>query len=87
VMYSFSMILLFELRPRMSRFVFYANTAVLHLVVVSYAVTFFTNSDYKQVAQKFCLLGLLLVMERMATIAPEGFEWRSVLAALRRSSK
>jgi len=87
VMYFFAILLLFELRPRISRWVFLANVTLLHAVVLTYAVAFFANSDHKQLAQKLCILGLLLVMERMVTIAPEGFEWRSVFEALRRSSK
>lgn len=87
VMYFFAVILLFELRPRLSRAVFSTNILLLHVVVLTYAAAFFANSDYKQMAQKFCILGLLIVMERMVTIAPEGIEWRSVLESLRRSTK
>ncbi len=87
VMYFFAVILLFELRPRISRWVFFANITLLHAVVLTYAAAFFADSDHKQLAQKFCILGLLLVMERMVTVAPEGFEWRSAFGAVRRSSK
>ena len=87
VMYFFSMILLMELRQRIHRLIFLGSLALLHTVVLTYAVTFFANSDSKQLAQKLCLLGLLLVMERMVTIAPESVEWRTALAIWRRSAK
>ena len=85
VMYFFSMILLIELRSCIRRSVFSGQIALLHAAVLTYAATFIANSDSKQLAQKLCILGLLLVMGRMITIAPEGFEWRSTLARLRRS--
>ncbi len=84
VTYFFAMIFLLELRPRIPAFVFYANMIILQTSVLTYAAAYFTDSSHDKIAQKFCVVGLLLVMERAVTIAPEGFEWRAVVEAIRK---
>jgi len=84
VTYFFAMIFLLELRPRIPAFVFYANMIILQTSVLTYTAAYFADSSYDKIAQKFCVVGLLLVMERAVTIAPEGFEWRAVVEAIRK---
>jgi|GEM_PF-1709901 len=84
VTYFFGTIFLLELRPRIPAFTFYANMVILQTSVLTYATAFFADSSYNKMAQKLCVVGLLLVMERAVTIAPEGFEWRAVFEAIRK---
>jgi hypothetical protein len=83
--YLFALSLLVELKMRVPPRVFYVNGGILHAAVLTYAAAFLANSDLKQFAQKLCLAGLLVVMQRLVTIAPEGYEWRSSFARLQRS--
>jgi len=83
VTYFFGVFFLIELRPTLSPLVFYVNMLFLQSAVLTYAVTFFSNSTLKQAAQKFCVLALLLVVEKASTIAPEGYEWKTALQAHR----
>jgi len=84
VIYFLAMIFLLELRPAVPIFVFYVNMIILQSVVSTYAAAFFVNWTYTQVTQKFCVVGLLLVMEKVVTIAPEGFEWRAAIQSIPR---
>jgi len=84
VSYFFGIIFLLELRPRIPAYVFYANMLILQTSVLTYAATYFANSSHDKIAQKLCVVGLLLVMERAVTIAPEGFELRKVVQAIRK---
>lgn len=84
VPYFFGVVFLLELRPRIPAFVFYANMLILQASVLTYAATYFADSSHDKIAQKFCVVGLLLVMERAVTIAPEGFELRKVVEAIRK---
>ena len=79
VTYFFGAIFLLELRARISPRVFITNMIILQGSVLTYAATYFADIDQKQIAQKICVVGLLLVMERAVTIGPEGFEWRTTL--------
>jgi len=84
--YFFGLLFLVELRTTISPFVFWWNLSVLHVSVLIYATLWFLGSDLKQVAQKACVIGLLLVMERVGTVAPEGFAWRAALGLPRKNS-
>ena len=53
--------------------------------VLACALTFMPTADPKQLAQRICVIALLSVTEWAATIAPEGFEWRSVLQVIQMS--
>jgi len=80
------LIFLLEIKPTISTFVFWWNLSVLSASVLLYATLWFLDSDLKQMAQKACVIGLLLVMERAGTLAPEGFEWRTALGTLRKNN-
>ncbi len=82
-MFFFALFFLVELRSSIPHWVFYWNTFLLLASVLSYAGLFFIDSEFKQMAQKGCVIGLLLVMEKAITIAPEGFEWRAAIQAMR----
>lgn len=82
--YFFGMLFLLELRSSISTLTFYANMIFLQSTVLTYAVTFFIDSTIKQAAQKFCVLGLLIVVEKASTIAPDGFEWKTALQLVRK---
>ena len=83
-LYAFGTIFLVELRHIMGWPEFLVAMFVLQGVVLTYAGAFFVDSDWKQVAQKTCVLGLLLVMGRAVTLAPDGLEWRAVLESTRK---
>ncbi|MGB2963378.1 MAG: hypothetical protein WBB69_05280 [Anaerolineales bacterium] len=55
-------ITLWERKPIMDSLKFNAIIILLSVSVLSYAVAFFSNAYYKQVAQKFCIINLLLVL-------------------------
>jgi hypothetical membrane protein len=83
-LYFFGTIFLVELRRIMGWPEFLVAMFVLQGVVLTYAGAFFVDSDWKQVAQKSCVLGLMLVMGRAVTLAPDGLEWRAVLESSRK---
>jgi len=56
------MITLWERKPIMDSLKFNAINILLSVSVLTYAVAFFSDAYYKQVAQKFCVINLLLVL-------------------------
>lgn len=84
VLYLFTMIFHFELKPRIPTRFFYTDLAVIQVAVFSYAVSFFADSASKQVFQKICIIGLFLALQRIVTIAEEGFSPSEMLGALKR---
>jgi len=84
VTYLFGVLFLIELKTGISAFIFYSHMILLQSVVLTYAFAYFLDASIKQAAQKLCVIGLLIVVERAATIAPEGFEWRTALQAIRK---
>ncbi|MBU1049491.1 DUF998 domain-containing protein [Candidatus Bipolaricaulota bacterium] len=83
VTFFFGIVFLVELRVAMPQITFYASMIVLLTSVLTYAAAFFMDLAMKQVAQKACVLGLLFAVEKASTVAPEGFEWRTALQAIR----
>lgn len=83
VTYAFGALFLFELRRQISATAFVFNMLLLQSTVLTYAVMFFFDSALKQAAQKLCVIGLLVAVEKASTMAPEGFEWRAALHAIR----
>ena len=84
VTYVFGVLFLIELRTEVGAPNFLWLMLLLQTTVLTYAVAFFLNASIKQAAQKLCVIGLLLVVEKAATIGPEGFEWRAALQAIRK---
>lgn len=84
VLYLFTMIFHFELRPVISALLFYTNLVVLQVAVFSYAVTFFADWAIKQSLQKVCFFGMFFALERIVTITEEGFLPSDMLGFLRR---
>lgn len=82
--FFFGILFLLELRTSMRALVFYSYMLFLLSSVLTYAITFFTNSAGKQAAQKLCVFGLVLVVEKASSMAPNGFEWKHVLQAIRK---
>jgi hypothetical protein len=82
--YSFGVIFMLELRCEFASAAWWATLLLLQRLVLSHAAAFLMDSMLKQAAQKLCVLGLLIVVEKASTMAPEGFGWKTALEAIRR---
>lgn len=84
VTYVFGVLFLVELKAEIGSLTFLSTMLLLQITVLTYATAFFLDASIKQAAQKLCVIGLLVAVEKAATIAPEGFEWRAALQAIRK---
>ena len=56
------MIMLWERKPILGLLKLNTIIILLSISVLTYAVAFFSDTDFKQVSQKFCVINLLLVL-------------------------
>lgn len=84
VIYFFGVIFLLELKSQVSGMLFFTNMTILQMTVLSYAVAFFTNSVYKQSAQKLCIVGLLLVIAKMVMVTPQAFGLNEIVKTIKK---
>ncbi len=81
-LYFFTTIFHFELKDEISTRAFVFNMTLLQAAVFSYAAAFFLNTAAKQSLQKFCLLGVMITLERVVTMTEDSYsplELRSFL--------
>jgi hypothetical protein len=84
VVYLFTMILHWELKPVTSAWFLYGDVVIIQAAVFSYAAAFFADSDAKQSLQKTCIMVLFFALQRSVTAAKESFHLSEVLGILQR---
>jgi len=60
-LYLFDNCFLLEQRTLMPSLIFWLSQGILQATVLAYAATYFTNAVIKQITQKLCIAGLLIV--------------------------